>query len=89
MSRVRFPSLALLIAQVSCADLPPIEPGQCGNGVVDPGEQCDTFATAGQGTVCGEPDDGELACQVKVRLVSLSRRGDASATRSPSPSPLP
>jgi hypothetical protein len=63
MFRVRLSGLALgLTVLVSCADLPPIEGGQCGNGVVDPGEQCDTFATAGEGTACGEPDDGELAC---------------------------
>jgi len=31
----------------ACATLPDVPAGQCGNGIVDPGEECDTFASSG------------------------------------------
>lgn len=31
---------------LSCVDLPYVEPGICGNGVLDPGEDCDSYAPA-------------------------------------------
>jgi hypothetical protein len=45
-------AVAALLAFAACADLPPISAGQCGNGVVEPPETCDTFAP-----------DGELSCR--------------------------
>jgi hypothetical protein len=42
-------SLALAVAsQIDCTTLPAIEAGTCGNAVVDPGEDCDTFAPPGE-----------------------------------------
>ncbi len=46
----RLAALALLTLAVlgqSCADLPTVAAGQCGNGVVDPGEDCDGFPRDG------------------------------------------
>lgn len=40
-------ALGLSVLAQSCADLPAIPAGTCGNGVVDPGEDCDTFAPNG------------------------------------------
>jgi len=41
--------LALLFPLVDgCADLPAITHGTCGNAVLDPGEDCDSFASNGQ-----------------------------------------
>jgi hypothetical protein len=34
--------LFVLVAFAGCADLPPLELGTCGNGILDPGEDCDT-----------------------------------------------
>jgi hypothetical protein len=34
--------LFVLVAVTGCADLPPLELGTCGNGILDPGEDCDT-----------------------------------------------
>jgi hypothetical protein len=34
---------ALLAPMVGCANLDPIALGECGNGVIDPGEDCDSF----------------------------------------------
>jgi hypothetical protein len=44
-----------------CTNLSPLTAGVCGNGVVDPGEDCDGFADAGQ--LCGKADQGPLACR--------------------------
>jgi hypothetical protein len=45
------PGAAAVVAfSMQCADLNPLQPGICGNGVVDPGEDCDTTATT-----CGLP----------------------------------
>ena len=58
MKRLRFlGGLGLLAvlgtAGESCADLPTLAAGQCGNGVVDPGEDCDSFPADG----CRPPGD--------------------------------
>lgn len=45
--------LACLFFGPSCADLPTLQAGQCGNGVVDPGEDCDGFPRDG----CRPPGD--------------------------------
>jgi hypothetical protein len=46
--------LALAAALVACDDLPAAQDGVCGNRVVDPDEDCDTFAV-GAGTFCRPP----------------------------------
>lgn len=43
-----------LLAAASCAELPAMPAGACGNGVVEEGEQCDTVAV-GEGTECESP----------------------------------
>jgi hypothetical protein len=48
-----------VVAAISCTDLPDIEPGACGNGVVEAGEDCDTFDQGAH--VCRK--DGERACR--------------------------
>lgn len=42
------------LALVSCAELPSIESGECGNGIKDRGEDCDVFA-ANHLSVCRAP----------------------------------
>src|SRR5262245_43339860 len=57
------PALVLALAP-ACSDLPPARAGVCGNGAIDPGEDCDFFAGVGAppGTTCGGPDDRTGAC---------------------------
>lgn len=50
----RLAPLAVLAALLDCRSLPAIPSDTCGNGVVDPGEDCDTFAPAA-GTSCRAP----------------------------------
>ncbi len=44
----------------ACTDFEQIEPGQCGNNVLEPGEDCDGFS-AFDGATCG-PADEQNAC---------------------------
>ena len=44
----------LAVALAGCANLPDIAPGTCGNGVIEPPEDCDTFAP-GPNAVCLPP----------------------------------
>ena len=53
------------VALAACTELPVIEPGTCGNGVVEDGEDCDKFAPEGQR--CrnpGEPGQCRLDCSL-------------------------
>lgn len=65
-------ALLLWAALVGCADLPPIERGLCGNGVVEPdqGEDCDTLAA--EGLACGAPEDGSAACRFTCAEAGIS-----------------
>jgi hypothetical protein len=47
-------ALVALAAHAACSDLPPIAAGICGNGQLDPDEDCD--GAAGSGQACGAPD---------------------------------
>jgi hypothetical protein len=47
-------SLLFLVLLVSCDSLPAAQNGVCGNKVIDPAEDCDTFG-AGPGTLCRPP----------------------------------
>ncbi len=58
-----FVVLAVLPVLYHCASLTPLTPGVCGNGVVDPGEDCDAFADATAHEACGAPGTGPLACR--------------------------
>ncbi len=64
MPRVAVALLAFLAA--ACANLPEIEPGACGNGVVDPEEDCDTRVDPALGAAarCGSPSLGARACRL-------------------------
>jgi hypothetical protein len=46
-SRRFFEAIALLLLLVGCSELPSIEANQCGNGVLEPGEDCDRFSNFG------------------------------------------
>jgi hypothetical protein len=46
--------LIVVAALLDCTDFPTITADTCGNGVVDPGEDCDTFPKSGT-TTCGAP----------------------------------
>jgi hypothetical protein len=48
-------SAGLAAAFVACADLQGVQPDRCGNGVVEAGEACDTFAPI-PGGACGAPE---------------------------------
>lgn len=62
-----FVVLASAAALAGCADLPPLEPGVCGNGVIDraEGEDCDSLAdpSLGQSLACGPPEDVTHRCR--------------------------
>jgi FG-GAP-like repeat len=59
----RLAPLVLLALLADCASLPPIDAGVCGNDVIDPGEDCDTFPTA-PGTTCRPPTAPVGACRL-------------------------
>ncbi len=52
--------LLVAVSALSCRDLPEIRQRVCGNGVIDPGEDCDVFAPEGQR--CGRPGT-PVACR--------------------------
>ena len=65
---VRWPTLAALAVlagcgavTTACTELPAVEPGVCGNAVLEPPEACDRFTNAPD-TACGEPGT-PLACR--------------------------
>jgi hypothetical protein len=48
----------VLVSQLTaCADLPSVELGECGNAIIEAGEDCDSFDKYGKGVepVCREP----------------------------------
>src|SRR5690606_35621628 len=51
--------LALVVSTLGCSNLPQIEANECGNRVVEPGEDCDYFVEH-SGTKCLPP--GENGC---------------------------
>ena len=54
---------AAAAAWLGCTDLPVITPGICGNGVLEPGEDCDGVGP--EGAACAAPDEAhgcELVC---------------------------
>src|SRR5688572_7953637 len=68
-------SLFLAAAAAACADLPPVAEGVCGNGVLDPSEQCDMAVdpALGGNLRCGSP--GSI---VACRYVCGQEEGDPS-----------
>jgi hypothetical protein len=62
-------------ALLSCADLPDVEHDVCGNGVVDPHEDCDSFPKDGSAALsCGAPDTS-AACKYVVSDASACPAG--------------
>ncbi len=63
-ARAAGPAFAAAGLLAACADLPPITPEVCGNGIVDEGEQCDSFADPdlGAGPLRCGPAGGIHAC---------------------------
>lgn len=59
----RLALLASLAPLTDCASLPAIQADVCGNAVIDPGEDCDTFPTA-PGTTCRPPSAPVGACRL-------------------------
>ena len=53
---------ALLLACAGCTDLPTLDKGVCGNGVIDAGEQCDGGDLGGYGCWDFGYDQGYLQC---------------------------
>lgn len=56
---LRSTGLVAVVVLAGCTDLPPILAGECGNGVVEQGEDCDRVVdpALGTGTRCGEVAD--------------------------------
>lgn len=48
--------IVLAVLGYGCSPLPPIDPGICGNRVLEPEEDCDTFSGSGPNTSCGPPE---------------------------------
>jgi hypothetical protein len=69
--------VSILVLLPACADLPPIASNVCGNGVVDPHEDCDTFPDPelGEGTRCGAPADSTRACRYVCSQTQLCPTG--------------
>lgn len=59
-------ALAILAGAAACADLRPLEPGTCGNFVVDPGEDCDGEGAGGTCARPGAPDPCRFVCSDEV-----------------------
>src|SRR6476659_5576450 len=59
MTRAWLVALAIAPALSACSTLPDVAANACGNGIVEPGEECDGDASAAGGT-CGT--DGDNAC---------------------------
>lgn len=57
-----FRALLLLALASGCSDLTDIAGGECGNRVLEPGEDCDGFTAFGDGTACAPADDADNAC---------------------------
>lgn len=55
--------LVALGSIVACTELPDVSAGVCGNGIVDPGEDCDGADYLGN--PCGEPDALTYACRLE------------------------
>ena len=53
--------LATALALVGCTSFQPVEPGECGNSVLEVGEDCDGFAALGENTACAPAEDAN-AC---------------------------
>lgn len=66
MSGPRAAVATALLALTACADLPRIGAGQCGNGVVEPPESCDTFAPDAASSC--RPPGTVGACHLDCRL---------------------
>lgn len=49
---------ALLGVLTGCTNFPIVQDGQCGNAVLDPGEDCDTFVNGNKGAECRPPGIG-------------------------------
>ena len=47
------------VAAIGCFDLPAIPTNTCGNGILEPGEDCDTFANPALGS--------DLTCTASCR----------------------
>jgi len=72
-------ALALAVALASaCADLPQVQPGVCGNRVVEPksGEECDTFDTS-DGFKCSAGDVKLGGCRIECKDDRSCRAGAA------------
>jgi VCBS repeat protein len=63
---------AVLVVLAGCTALPVIERDECGNGIVETGEDCDSFSP-GPGLVCRDPGSiGE--CRIDCRAASDGSR---------------
>ena len=76
-------AVALALITMACSSLDPIEPGVCGNGVVEPelGEDCDR-----PGAACGGPTTAHacrLLCQTDAECPAAAACGDDGVCRVP------
>ena len=64
MSRLAL-ALSCSLSLTACFDLPEVDSDECGNGVLERGEDCDSALAFAEGGGCGAPDaeNEELACR--------------------------
>jgi hypothetical protein len=65
---------AVLVGLLGCTNFPEVESGECGNAVLEKGEDCDTFVNGIKGAVCGAPGTPQ-ACHFTCEQKPDGKRG--------------
>ena len=75
LTRASVLGLVVYVGGISCASLPDIPAGTCGNRIVDPAEDCDTFPDPAAQTMCRRPGaPGECRFDCSIDPMTSARR---------------